>query len=190
MSLLILGLILFLGTHSVSIFCISLRDKMVSRLGPMAWQGIYSLIAIAGFVLLIHGFELARHTSVVLYQPPSWMHHVTMLLMVFVFPLLLATYLPGRIQTAVKHPMLAATKLWAFAHLLSNGSAADVVLFGAFLVWAIIDRISLKRRTSAPVPGAPAGRFNDVLAVVLGLGLYVGFVLGLHLVLFGVSPMG
>jgi uncharacterized membrane protein len=112
-----------------------------------------------------------------------------MLLLVFIFPLLLATYLPGRIQKATKHPMLVATKIWALAHLLANGGLADVVLFGGFLAWAVVDRISLKRRTPLPVPGAPPSRINDILAIVLGLGLYVAFVLWLHKMLIGVSPI-
>ena len=106
------------------------------------------------------------------------------------FPLFLAAYLPGRIQRLTKHPMLVATKLWAVAHLLANGMLADVVLFGAFLAWAVADRISLKRREPVPVPGAPASRWNDLIAVVAGLGLYLAFVFGAHRWLIGVSPMG
>jgi uncharacterized membrane protein len=106
-----------------------------------------------------------------------------------VFPLLLAAYLPGRIKAAFKHPMLAAVKFWALAHLLSNGRLADVLLFGGFLAWAVVDRISLKRRTQAIRTAAP-GRLNDLIAVVLGLALYGFFVARAHLWLFGVSPLG
>lgn len=190
MGLLITGLVLFLGTHSISIFSSHLRDRLVAKIGALAWQGLYSVIAIAGFIMIVHGFELARQGTMILYQPPTWTRHIALLLMVFVFPLLFATYLPGRIKTATKHPMLAATKIWALAHLLANGGVADVVLFGSLLVWAVVDRISMKRRTALPVPGMPASRFNDALAVILGLGLYVGFLFGLHEKLFGVSPLG
>ena len=107
-----------------------------------------------------------------------------------IFPLLLATYLPGRISATVKHPMLTAVKLWALAHLLANGNLADVVLFGALLAWAVADRVSLKRRTMPPVPSAPAGKANDWIALVAGLALYVAFIGGLHLWLIGVSPLG
>ncbi|WP_455212852.1 NnrU family protein [Kaarinaea lacus] len=189
MTILIVGLVLFLGTHSISIVASAWRDKIVTRMGLMSWQGVYSLIAITGFVLIIYGYGLARQDPTILYTPPTWLRHVSMLLLVFVFPLLLATYLPGRIQKATKHPMLAATKIWAFAHLLANGALADVVLFGAFLVWAVVDRISMKRRTPLPVPEASTSRFNDVIAIVLGLGLYVAFVLWLHTLLIGVSPI-
>jgi uncharacterized membrane protein len=106
-----------------------------------------------------------------------------------VFPLLLAAYLPGRIKTAMKHPMLVAVKCWAFAHLLANGLLADVLLFGGFLAWAVIERISLKRRPQA-IRTAPAGRFNDLIAVVVGLALYAFFIGWAHVRLFGVSPLG
>jgi uncharacterized membrane protein len=189
MTVLITGLVLFLGTHSISIVNSAWRDRIVTRVGLIPWQGLYSLIAIAGFVLIVYGYGLARQDPTILYTPPTWLRHVSMLLLVFVFPLLLATYLPGRIQKVTKHPMLVATKIWAFAHLLANGYLADVVLFGAFLAWAVVNRISMKRRTPLPVPGAPPSRFNDIVAIVVGLGLYVAFVLWLHTWLIGVSPV-
>ena len=159
-------------------------------MGPKAWRGFYSLVSITGFVLILYGFHLARESAIVLYLPPVWMRHITFLLMVPVFPLIIAAYLPGRIKSGMKHPMLAAVKLWALAHLLSNGMLADVVLFGAFLVWAVCDRISLKRRPPQVIRTAPPGRFNDVIAVVAGLALYVFFILWAHVRLFGVSPLG
>ena len=190
MTLLILGLLLFLGAHSISIVNDPWRNRMQARLGEIGWKGAYSLISIAGFVLIVHGYAAARLDPVVLYTPPTALRHVAMLLLVPVFPLLLSTYLPGRIKAAVKHPMLVATKLWAFAHLLSNGNLADVVLFGGFLAWAVADRISLKRRNPRPLHTAPAGKANDMIAVVGGLAQYVGFVMWLHMWLIGVSPIG
>lgn len=189
MLILIIGLVLFLGIHSISIVNSAWRNKTVERLGLVPWQAIYSVIAIAGFVMIIHGYGSARLDPVTLYTPPSWMSHIAMLLLIVVFPLLLATYLPGKIQSATKHPMLAATKIWAFAHLLVNGTLADVVLFGGFLAWAVVDRISVKRRSPMPVPGASPSRINDAIAIVVGLGIYVGFVLWLHKWLIGVSPI-
>ena len=190
MSVLILGLVLFFATHSVSIINVSWRDRMVAKMGLSAWQGLYSVVALSGLVLIVWGYGLARMDPVVIYQPPIWLRHVALLLLVFVFPLLVATYFPGRIQRAAKHPMLAATKIWAFAHLLANGMLADVLLFGAFLAWAVVDRISVKRRQPSPVPGAPPSKLNDVIAIVVGLALYAGFVLWLHAWLFGVAPLG
>ena len=184
---LIAGLVIFFAVHSVSIFNESWRDRMVAQLGERTWQGLYSLLAIAGFVLMVRGYGIARLDPLVLYSSPLWLRHVAMLVLVPVFPLLLATYLPGRIQTAARHPMLIATKLWAFAHLLANGMLADVLLFGGFLAWAVADRISMKRRIQRPVPGVPPAKLNDIVAVLLGLVLYAVFVFWLHGWLIGVS---
>ena len=189
MSLLILGLILFLGVHSVSIVAPRWRDAMHARLGEGPWKGLYSLVSIAGFALLVVGYGVAREHPVVLYAPPTWLRHVAMLLLLPVFPLLLAAYLPGRIKSAAKHPMLLAVKLWATAHLLANGSAADVLLFGGFLLWAVADRISMKHRVQRPLPGPAPSPRNDVIAVVAGLAIYVLFVLWGHLWLIGVAPV-
>lgn len=186
MSLLIIGLLLFFAVHSISIVNVSWRDQVAARLGVMTWQGLYSVAALAGLVLIIWGYGLARQDPLVLYLPPAWLRQGATVLQVFVFPLLLATYLPGRIQTATKHPMLVATKLWALAHLLANGTLADVLLFGSFLAWAVVDRISLKRRTPPPVSTLPPSRLNDALVIVLGLALYAVFVLWGHGWLIGV----
>ncbi|MFC4311304.1 NnrU family protein [Steroidobacter flavus] len=190
MLYLILGLVLFLGVHSVEIFSPTFRSSAVARLGEKPYKGIYSVLSIIGFVLLIWGYGIARQHPILVYAPPVWMRHLTLLLMLPVFPLLLAAYLPGRIKAAVKHPMLASVKLWAFAHLLANGMLADVLLFGGFLLWAVADRISVKRRAVLrPLPGPPPSKFNDVIAVVGGLALYVVFVFWLHTKLIGVPPL-
>jgi uncharacterized membrane protein len=190
MLYLILGLVIFLGVHSVEIVSPTLRSRAVARLGEQPYKGMYSLLSIVGFVLLVWGYGVARQDPILVYAPPLWMRHLTLLLMVPVFPLLLAAYLPGRIKAAVKHPMLAAVKAWAFAHLLANGMLADLLLFGGFLIWAVADRISVKRRAVVrPVPGPPPGKYNDLIAVVGGLALYVIFVFWLHTWLIGVPPL-
>ncbi|MDE1924285.1 MAG: NnrU family protein [Gammaproteobacteria bacterium] len=191
MNILVLGLCLFLGVHSIAIAAPAWRSRMRERLGEGGWKALYGAVALIGFVLIVRGFEIARAAPVVLYTPPPWMRHVTFLFMVPVFPLLLSAYLPGHIKAAVKHPMLAAVKFWAVAHLLMNGRLADVLLFGGFLAWAVVDRISLKRRPVAPSSrrGAPSAWY-DAAAIVLGLGLYGFFVAWAHLRLFGVSPLG
>jgi uncharacterized membrane protein len=190
MTLLIVGLVLFLGVHSVVIVAPTLRARTIQRLGEGAWKGLYALISLVGFVLICYGFGQARQAPVILYSPPTWLRHVALLLMLPVFPLVLAAYLPGRIKTAAKHPMLAGVKFWALAHLLANGSLADVLLFGGFLVWAVADRISLKRRSTPQVlRTAPPRRWNDVIAVVLGLAIYVLLIGWAHVRLFGVSPL-
>ena len=190
MPLLIAGLVLFLGIHSVAIVAPSFRARIIQRMGEGAWKGLYSLISLAGFVLICYGFGLARQAPVVLYSPPTWLRHLAFLVMLPVFPLLIAAYLPGRIKTAAKHPMLAAIKFWAFAHLLANGSLADVLLFGGFLAWAVVDRISVKRRAMPQVlRTAPPGPWNDAIAVVLGLAVYALLIGWAHVRLFGVSPL-
>lgn len=189
MIYLVLGLVLFLGMHSVEIFSRSLRANAIARMGERPWKGLYTLISIVGFILIVWGYGQARQEPVLLYAPPVWMRHLSALIMLPVFPLLLAAYMPGRIKTALKHPMLASVKFWALAHLLANGMLADVVLFGSFLAWAVADRISFKRRVARPIQTAPPSKMNDVIAVVAGLAIYVAFVLWLHVRLFGVSPL-
>jgi uncharacterized membrane protein len=186
---LIVGLILFLGMHSASIFAADARSQLVARFGELPWKLLYALVSLVGLYLIVIGYAEARG-SIMLYQPPVWMRHITLLLMLPVFVLLLAAYLPGRIQRASKHPMLLATKVWALAHLLANGGLADLLLFGGFLAWAVADRISLKRRPAVSTPSAPAGGFNDWIALAGGLGLYLLFLFWMHRWLFGVAPLG
>ncbi len=190
MGVLIAGLVIFLGVHSIGFAAPGLRDRAVSRWGGGVWKGLYGLMSLVGLVLIVHGFGLARRAPMVLYAPPGWMRHLTFLFMLPVFPLLIAAYLPGRIKTAAKHPMLAAVKFWAFSHLLANGTLADLLLFGGFLAWAVLDRISLKRRPPPQLRTARAGGLNDVVALVLGLALYAVFIGWAHARLFGVSPLG
>ena len=192
MAMLVAGLLIFLGVHATSIFAPAWRNDQLAARGEAVWKGGYALLSLVGFVLIVYGYGIARATPVVLYEPPAFLRHVAWTLMLPVFPLLLASKLPCRISAATKHPMLVAVKLWALAHLLANGTLASTLLFGSFLAWAVADRISLKRRPISPVAGraitAPPGRFNDAIAVVLGLCLYAAFIGVLHLWLIGVSP--
>ena len=189
MAYLVLGMALFFGTHFISIVAPAWRDRMAAKLGEGPWKGLYSLVAIAGFAVMLIGYGHTRHEPTVLYASPYWLHYVTAVLMLPVFPLLLAAYLPGRIKTAMKHPMLAATKFWALAHLLVNGMLGDVLLFGGFLVWAVFDRISLKHRVQRAITTAPPGKANDLIAVLVGLCVYAAFVLWLHARWLGVAPL-
>lgn len=189
MTILILGLILFLGIHSVSIVAPAARDRWAGVLGEWPWKALYSLVAIAGLVLVVRGYSHARLDPTVLYTPPAVLAHLNMLLMLIVFPAFLATYLPGRISALLGQPTLVAVKVWAIAHLLVNGTLSDIVLFGSFLAWAVADRISLKRRTPRPIPRAPASAMNDVIVIVLGLALYVGFAFWAHPRWIGVPVM-
>ena len=189
MLLLIAGLILFFGLHSLAIVAPYWRERMLLFVGTGTWKGIYALLSGLGFILMLVGYAHARQMPVVLYVPPGWLRDISFLLMLPVFPLLLAAYLPGAIQAKAKHPMLAAVKLWATAHLLAIGTLPDVLLFGSFLLWAIVDRISLKRRVTNRPVRASAWCLNDAIAIVLGLALYAGFLFRLHTLLIGVSPL-
>jgi uncharacterized membrane protein len=179
MAYLVLGLVLFLGIHSISIFASAWRDRTAARLG-IAWRGLYSLVSIAGFILIIRGYGLARHDPVVLYTTPLWTRYITPVLMLPVVPLFLAPDFPGRIKKAVMHPMLTAVTLWAVAHLIAVGMLADVLLFGGFLLWAVADRLSYRWRTQRPIAAAPPMKLNDVIVVALGLIFYVVFAYWLH----------
>ncbi len=186
MSWLVAGLIIFFAVHAISIINEPWRDRMVAKMGEGPWKGIYSVVAAIGFLLIVWGYGLARQESAVIYFSAPWLMHLSMLLLIPVFPLLLATYFPGRIRTFARHPMLIATILWAFAHLLVNGRLTDVLLFGSFLVWSGLDLFSMRQRVQRPVPSAPASRFNDLISLVLGLALYSMFVVWLHSMLIGV----
>jgi uncharacterized membrane protein len=191
MTILILGLLLFLGIHSIRIVAEPARQGMVARMGLWGYKGVYSVFALVGLVLIIVGYGQARLNPVVLYQPPQFLNHLSMLLMVVVFPAFLAAYFPGRIQDTLKHPMLVAVKAWAIAHLLVNGTVADVLLFGGFLVWAVFDRISVKRRAGGGSDlELPRWGLNDAIVVAGGLGLYAAFAFWLHPILIGVPVFG
>jgi uncharacterized membrane protein len=189
---LILGLLLFLGVHSVRIVAEDWRGRRVARMGLKPWKGVVTVFSLIGFGLIVWGYGLARQTPVILYSPPIWTRHLAALLMVLSFVLVTAAYVPGtRIKRAVGHPMVAGVKTWAFAHLLANGTLADVVLFGSFLVWAIADYISARRRDRAAGMVYVAGPMTqDVKAVVIGIVAWVVFAFWLHGWLIGVRPLG
>jgi uncharacterized membrane protein len=192
MALMILGLVLFLGVHSVKIVPGG-HDAAVRTLGAGPFKLVYSFVAVAGLLLVVVGYGAWRAAGpAVLYQPPLWAAHVTLALMLVAFVLFAATYGKSHIRRAVRHPMLLGLKVWAFAHLLANGDAASVTLFAAVLAWAVVDRISVKRRERAgeiaPRAFVPSFR-DDAIAVIVGAILYALFVWKLHLWLIGVSPI-
>jgi uncharacterized membrane protein len=190
MTALVAGLVIFLGVHSVRIFAEPWRVRTIARIGGNPWKGLYSLIAIAGFVLLVWGYGQARQLGVVLYEPPVFTRHIASLLMLVSFVLLAAAKVPrNHIKARLGHPMIISVKVWAFAHLLANGRLSDVVLFGAFLAWAIVDFIAARKRDRAAGTVYPKGdELRTVLTVVIGVMAWAVFVAGLHLWLIGVSP--
>jgi uncharacterized membrane protein len=191
-TILILGLILFLGVHSTRIFADGWRSGMVARMGPMPWKGIYTIVSILGFIVLIWGFRAARADTLVLWSPPVWARHVAALLMVISFILLAAAYVPrNSIKAKLHHPMVLGVKVWALAHLLANGVAADVVLFGAFLVWAVLSyRAARQRDRAAGTVYPPGTTAMTALTVVVGLIATFVFAFMLHGPLIGVRPFG
>jgi uncharacterized membrane protein len=158
---------------------------MVARFGAVPWRVLYALVSVAGLVLIFYGYGRARGAPVVLYVPPLWVRDTMIMFMPFVFPLVFAAYFPGVIGTIVKHPMLTGVKLWATLHLTVNGSLADVLLFGSVLAWAVVDRISLKRRPARPIRTAPPWKWNDAIAIGLGFGVYAAMLAGGHAWLTG-----
>lgn len=190
MTLLIIGLVIFLGVHSVRIVADDWRTAQIAKHGRKRWRGLYAVASIVGFVLIIYGYGVARQAPVVLYTPPVWLRHLGSLLTIPAFILLAATYVSGtRIKRAVGHPMVLGVKIWAFAHLLANGTLADLVLFGSFLVWAVFSFRAARRRDHAAntvyIAGPPS---RDTLAVVVGLLTWAVFALWLHGLLIGTRP--
>jgi uncharacterized membrane protein len=191
MAILILGLAIFLGVHSTRMVSESGRDKAIARFGEGPWKGIYSALSAIGLVLIVWGFAWARYDAPQLWTPVRGARHMTMLLML-VSLILLASYLFKRshITAAVHHPMLWSVVLWSAGHLIANGSAADLVLFGAFLVWSVADlagSYARDRRNGVVYPAPEVAA--TAWAVVVGLVAYGLFVAGLHLWLLGVSPL-
>lgn len=192
MFYLVAGLLIFLGVHSVRIFAEGWRTQMLQRIGEGAYKGVYLLPALLGLGLIIYGFGVARETPVMLWNPPMGMRHAASLLTVIAFVLLAAAYVPHNgIQARVHHPMVLAVKAWALGHLLANGSVAHVLLFGAFLVWGVVNFIAARRRDRATGKQYPAGTLVGTgVTVVVGVAAWAVFAFKLHGLLIGIRPFG
>lgn len=190
MKLLVAGLVVFLGVHSLRIVADGWRTATIERMGRNAWRALYSIVSLAGFALLVWGYGQARLEGVFLWSPPAWTRYVTSILVLPAFVLIVAGNMKGtRIKAAVGHPMLLGTKVWAFAHLLSNGSLADVLLFGAFLAWSIVDYASCRRRDREAGTVYPPGTSSrDATAIAIGTVAWFVFGFWLHGPLIGVRP--
>ncbi len=192
MAYLLIGLVLFLGVHCTRVFAEGWRTALIERIGPKAWRGAYSLVSLAGLVLLVWGYGLARQQPVLLWQPALGLRHAASLLTLLAFVLLAAAHVPGNhLKAAVGHPMVLGVKAWALGHLLSNGTLADALLFGSFLAWAVLLYASLRRRDRQagvqPAPGRPRA---TAVAVGAGVLAWAVFALWLHGPLVGVRPFG
>jgi len=185
MTMLASGLVLFLASHLFTTFR-DLRAKAIGAVGEVGYKSIYSVAALAGFILIVMGW--GQRPFIPIWYPPVWTQHLALVLMAPAMILLVSAYAPtGRIKAAVKHPMLAAIKVWAFAHLLANGDFASLLLFGGFLAFAVYDRISMKRRNDPPPTPGPAS--NDAIAIGVGLAAYLAFLFWLHPMLIGVAVL-
>lgn len=189
---LVAGLLLFLGVHSVRIVAEDWRARRIAAMGAGAWKGLYALVSLAGLVLVVQGYAEARSAPIALWSPPVWTRHLASLLTLVSFVLLAAAYVPrNRIRAAVGHPMVAGVKAWAIAHLLANGSLADLLLFGAFLVWAIFDFRAARRRDRRTGGVPSSGRLaGDATVLVVGVVAWAAFAFWLHGALIGVRPFG
>ena len=193
MTILILGLIVFIGSHAFAM-ARGLRAQAIARLGEGPYKALFSLVSLTGLVLIVWGYGSYRAGGYVqIWNPPVWTRHLALPLVWVAFVALVAAYVPGRIKRTLKHPMLAGVKIWALAHLLANGDLGSVLLFGALLAWAVVARISAKRRDEVRDHGgpaaAPAGGRNDILAIVIGTAAYLVFLIWLHPLLIGVPAL-
>jgi uncharacterized membrane protein len=192
MAVLILGLVLFLGVHSTRIVADGWRTATIARISEKPWKGLYALASIAGFVLIVWGFGLARRNPVYLWEAPMGMRHLAGALLLIAFVLLVATYVPrNSIKARLHHPMVLAVMIWALAHLLANGNLADVVLFGSFLVWAAFSFRAARQRDRAAGTVYPAGTMSaTAITVAAGIAFWALFAFWAHGYLFGVRPFG
>ena len=199
MTQLILGLILFLGAHSVRILADGWRDQTIAAYGEKAFKGVYTLVAILGFYMLVVGYGEARLQPLVLWNPPIFTKHISMLLMLLSSILLIAAYIPrNHFKMRLKHPMVLSVKVWALSHLLANGNLADLVLFGSFLIWAVLNFRSARARDRAQVQNSDANEeaplkpnlLATLIALFGGMGLWAVITFVLHAKVVGVAPMG
>jgi uncharacterized membrane protein len=183
----ILGLIIFLGAH-VFVTMRNERASLVARVGEWPYRGLFSVVSIVGILLIAYGFASYRAAGViVVWTPPAWTRHIVVVLMWPASIMVAAAYIPGNIKRALKHPMLAGVKTWAFAHLCANGDLGGIILFGSVLAWAVYDRVTLKHRADPGAPPIPVGGGqNDVIAVVVGTILYLALGLVFHPIVIGV----
>ena len=192
MTALILGLVIFLGVHSVRVFAEDWRTRTRQRMGENAFKGVYSLLSVLGFVLIVWGYGQARLDPVALWAPQVWARHLASLLTLVAFVLLVAAYVPGNgIKARVHHPMVLGVKVWALAHLLANHTLADALLFGGFLVWAVLSfRAARQRDRAAGTVYAPGKVAMTGVTVLVGLAAWAGFALWAHQAWIGVRPFG
>jgi uncharacterized membrane protein len=186
LALLVLGLVLFLGPH-VFVTLRGARGALIARIGEGVYKGLFAIVSIVGLYLIGKGFALYRDAGMIeVWDPPDWTRHITVALMWPSIIFVTAAYIPGDIKRVLKHPMLVGVKLWAVAHLISNGDLGSMIIFISVLAWAVYDRITLKRRSdSGGLPIPIGGRRNDIAAVIVGTILYFALALVFHPLVIG-----
>ncbi len=190
MIMLVLGLVLFLGIHSVVLFAPDMRDRLIQQFGKLPYRTVHSIGAIVGLGLIAHGYAAARMDPLWLWIPPFWMNHINLLLTVFAAVFVGAALVPGSwIKAKTGAPMLLAIKTWAFGHLLCNGGLHDVLLFGSFLAWGVVGYIIHRKRDRANGVVREGKIARDSISVVIGLALWAAFAFWLHALLIGIAPM-
>lgn len=189
---LILGLVIFLGVHSLRIVAEGWRSAQIARMGAQRWKLVYTLLSLLGFGLIVWGFGLARQTPVALWAVPKGMNHLAALLTLLAFVLLVAAYVPGNaIKAKLRHPMILSVKVWALAHLVANNTLAELLLFGGFLVWAVLCFRAARQRDRAQPPAAlNSTPIATALTVLIGIAAWAGFAFWAHAAWIGVRPMG
>lgn len=191
MSLLIIGLILFLGSHSARIFAEPWRNHMIDRLGEVKWKGLCAIFSLIGLVLIVIGYGQARQMPIVLWQPPTYLAHIAILLNLVAFIFLASSLSKNNaISLKLKHPMILGVKVWALAHLLANGTLTALILFGSFLLWAVLDFRSARKRPILMPEKAVVSTKATIIVIVSGVVVWAAFIFGLHQYLIGVSPLG
>jgi uncharacterized membrane protein len=190
MVLFLIGLIIFLSSHSCRIFAEPWRNHMIDRIGEVKWKGLYTIISLIGFVIMVIGYGQARQSTVVLWQPNSFLIYIALALNLIAF-IFLAGSSPSNnaIRLKLKHPMILGVKVWALAHLISNGTLVDLILFGAFLIWSVLDFRSARKRPIHIAEQAQVSTKATVITIAIGVILWVAFIFGLHQYLIGVSPL-
>jgi uncharacterized membrane protein len=191
LSLEIIGLVVFLGTH---VF-VTMRDRraaVVAQIGEWPYRAMFSLVSILGIVLIAYGFATYRAAGMIMvWYPPAWTRHIVVALMWPASIMIAAAYIPGNIKRTLKHPLLVAVKTWAVAHLCANGDLGGIILFGSVLAWAVYDRITLKRRKDSGAPPIPVGGItNDIIAIVVGTIIYLALGFVFHPIVIGVPAFG
>jgi uncharacterized membrane protein len=190
LAVLILGLVVFLASH-LFVTRRAARAAAIARLGKPVYHSLFALVSLIGLALIVWGFaEYRAHGWIDVWFPPAFMRHITVGLMLIAAILFTAAFIPSHIKVRTRHPMLAAVKTWAFAHLLSNGDLGSILLFGSLLAWAVYARIAAKRRTDFIVPAAPAGWTNDIIVVLVGIVIYFSVGYAFHPVVIGVPVFG